>query len=82
MQKNYNRLALQGMQFDDMEFCQEFKLDPSLAYTPELNIAMLNKVYESNVKDFMEQGMSEQAAKSASGKLRAEAKSDIQKLIG
>jgi len=34
---NWNRLALQGIDVDDMDFVREFNLDPSIAYTPKIN---------------------------------------------
>jgi hypothetical protein len=79
--KNYNRLALQGMDIDDMEFVKEYNLDASLAYTPALNDAMLEKVYELNIEELIEDGVDPQKARSEAGKRRAEAKSDIEKLL-
>ena len=49
---------------DDMEYVEMFNLDPALAYTPKINDAILNKVYEDNLAHFMSEGMSEQEAKS------------------
>ena len=49
---------------DDMEYVEMYNLDPSLAYTPDINEAILNKVYEDNLAHFMSEGMSEQEAKS------------------
>jgi len=81
MQKNYNRLAMQGVQIDDLEFCKQFNLDPSLAYTPKVNIAMLDLMYEQNVKGFEGEGYSLSQSKSEAGRLRAEAKADIDLLM-
>jgi len=81
MQKNYNRLAMQGIQMDDMEFCQQFKLDPSLAYTPKLNIAMLDLMYDKNIRGFESEGYSLDQSKSKAGRLRAEAKADIDRML-
>ena len=50
-----------------------FGLNPDLAYTPELNTAMLDKVYKEN----LEFGMDEARAK----KLRMSAEKDLQKLL-
>jgi hypothetical protein len=79
--KNYNRLALQGIDIDDMEFVEEFKLNPQLAYTPKINDAVLDAVYERNIKGYTKQGISLDKAKSAAGRLRAEAKKEIQTLL-
>jgi hypothetical protein len=81
MQKNYNRLAMQGVQIDDMEFCQQFKLDPSLAYTPKINTAMLDLMYDKNIKGFQSEGYSLDQAKSKAGRLRSEAKADIDRML-
>ena len=35
---------------DDMEYVEMFNLDPALAYTPEINEAILSKVWEQNNK--------------------------------
>ena len=47
--RNYNELALRGQPIDDMEYVDEFGLDPKLAYTPQLNDAMLEVVYQQNL---------------------------------
>ena len=47
--KNFNYLALKGAPVDDMEFVEQFNLDPSLAYTHKLNEAMLNLTYDQNI---------------------------------
>ena len=47
--KNYNYLALRGAGVDDMEFIEQFQLDPNLAYTPEINDVMLEMTYNDNL---------------------------------
>jgi hypothetical protein len=42
---------------------------------------MLNNVYEKNVSNFINKGMSIKQAKTEAGRLRADAKSEIQKLL-
>jgi len=79
--KNYNRLALQGIDIDDMEFVKQFGLDPKAAYTPRINEIMLNRMYEKNTKGFMELGDSESKAKTKAGRLRAQAKQEIELLL-
>jgi len=75
--KNYNHLSLKGIEIDDMEFVKHFNLPPNLAYTPELNEAILQKVYTDYVKSFMKIGEKENAAKMKAGRLRAEARAEI-----
>ena len=47
--KSYNENALRGGDIDDMEVVEEFGLDPTLAYTPAINDAMLELVYTQNI---------------------------------
>jgi len=81
MKKSYNRLALQGVDIDDMEFVKEFNLNPQLAYTPKINDALLNTMYDKNVRSYINNGSSMNEAKSKAGRLRAQAKKEIQALM-
>lgn len=58
--KSYNYLALRGAQVDDMEFVEQFGLDPSLAYTPKLNDAMLNQSMQDNIDAGMDEAEARQ----------------------
>jgi len=58
--KNYNIMALRGAQLDDMEYVETFGLDPSLAYTPALNDAMLDVAYQQNIDSGMEESKAKQ----------------------
>jgi hypothetical protein len=78
--KNYNRMALQGFKIDDMEFVKEYELDPALAYTPAINDALLNIMYNKNVKGLIESGVKEGKAKADAGRMRAAIKKDIEKI--
>jgi hypothetical protein len=49
---------------DDMEYVEMFKLDPSIAYTPEINDAILDKVWEENYSSALADGLTEEEAKS------------------
>lgn len=79
--KNFNRLALQGVDIDDNEFIKEFNLNPNLAGKPEINDAILNVMYEKNIKNYVNDGIPIGEAKSKAGRLRAEAKREIQALL-
>jgi len=35
--KNWNILALRGLEMDDMDFIKKNRMNPMLAYTPQLN---------------------------------------------
>ena len=71
--KSYNYLSLRGSDVDDMEFVETFGLDPSVAYTPAINDAMLDITYKQNI----DAGISEQKAKQN----RSEAASNIKRMI-
>ncbi len=58
MNKNYNIMALRGAKVDDMEYVELFSLQPDLAYTPQINTAMLDMTYKQNI----EAGVSEEEA--------------------
>ena len=60
--KNYNYLALQGWEVDDIEVVKEWGLDRSLAYTPEINDAYLDALYKSNLDNFLKLEMPEEQA--------------------
>jgi hypothetical protein len=79
--KSFNTLALQGLDFDDMEFVQQFNLDPKVAYTPEINMAMLDHVYQKQVNGLMAKGMSREKASVEAGRRRAKSRKEIMQMI-
>jgi len=80
--KNYNAMALRGIAVDDMEFVKQFGLDPALAYTPELNNTLLNRMYDLNVSSLQsESGLAEKDARREAGRMRANAKREIEGLL-
>jgi len=82
MKKNFNALALRGVAIDDMEFVKQFKLDPSLANTPQLNDVLLDIMYDENVESLKTfSDYSEKDAKREAGRMRANAKQEIQRLL-
>jgi|TARA_R110002126_G_scaffold71908_2_gene179908 hypothetical protein len=57
---------------DDMEYVEMFNLDPTLAYTPEINEAILLKVRSDNYAGAIADGLSEaEATASADNSYRA-----------
>jgi len=56
---NWNRLALQGIEIDDMDFVREFNLDPSIAYTPKINPELIRAMRDRNLSEGRRQGMPE-----------------------
>ena len=61
--KSYNHEALRGGELDDMEVVESLGLDPKVAYTPAINDAVAQKVWQSNYDFYIESGMSESEAK-------------------
>ena len=49
---------------DDMEYVEMYNLDPTLAYTPEINEAILSKVWEQNYSGALAEGLSDEESKS------------------
>ena len=68
--KNYNVLALRGQQVDDMEYVDQFKLDPKLAYTPGINDAMLDRAFQDNLDAGMTQKEAMISKNIAAGQIR------------
>lgn len=79
--QSYNILALRGVPMDDMEYVEEFDLDDTVAYTPQINEVMLNRVYDENVEYYKSKGDSEAKAIDKARKNRREAKKNIDSLI-
>ena len=50
MNKSYNIMALRGAKVDDMEYVDMFNLQPDLAYTPNINTAMLDMTFKQNIE--------------------------------
>ena len=78
---NFNVLALQGADTDDMEYIEQFKLNPDLAYTPGINDAMLDSVRQENLEFFRSEGMPEKEALSKANEYHSTAKASIKQLL-
>lgn len=67
--KNYNMFSEMGLnlnsgeEVDDMDVVEALKLDPSVAYTPQVNVAALDVVYARNVESHRAAGDSRQVAR-------------------
>lgn len=57
--KNHNVAWMLGHDIDDLEVCEDLGLDPSLAYTAQINKAATDAIYERNIKDGIRSGLSE-----------------------
>ena len=62
--QNYNPLRVLGLQndLDDMEIVKQYNLDPTLAYTPEINDAAIKAQYDQNVAAAKKEGMDQESA--------------------
>lgn len=78
---NFNVLALQGADIDDMEYIEQFNLDPKLAYTPGINDAMLDSVRAENLEFFRSEGNTEKEAISKANEYHSTAKASIKRLL-
>lgn len=79
--KNFNVLALQGADIDDMEYIEQFNLDPKLAYTPGINDAMLDSVRSENLEFFRSEGIPEKEAISKANEYHSTAKARVKELL-
>ena len=79
--RNYNYLALRGANVDDMEFIEQFGLDPSIAYTNKLNEAMLDKTEKDNIQSFMDEGMDAESAAVKAAQNKEQAWKDLKILL-
>ena len=51
---NFNMLALQGWDMDDMEYVEEFNIPKEYAYTNNINMYMLDKIQTENEQFYMQ----------------------------
>lgn len=79
--KNYNYLALRGAGVDDMEFVEQFGLDPAIAYTPALNTAMLDMTERDNRQTYLDEGMTDVEADKKAKENRMAAERDLKELL-
>jgi len=71
--KNHNVAWMMGQDIDDLEVCQNLGLDPSLAYTPEINRAAVDAVYIKNIEDGIKSGLTKEEAIEIAKKQRSDA---------
>ena len=79
--KSYNYMALRGADIDDMEYVEQFGLDPEVAYTPRINDVMLDKVHKQNYDLYLQGGKSEAEARKAADEHRNLARANIKQLM-
>lgn len=79
--KSYNYLALRGAGVDDMEFVEQFGLDPGVAYTNKINEAMLDLNEQENRDFYMKDGIPEDEAVAKAKSNRMKAERDLKELL-
>lgn len=62
---------------DDMEYVEMYKLDPAIAYTPEINNAILDAVYDVNMRHYTNMGMEEAEAKKLADQHRSQGEATV-----
>jgi len=72
--KSFNLEAVAGT--DDMELVKKWGLDPAVAYTEDINMAMADAIktnnYKVEYKDGIDKGLSEKEADNRANKIAAE----------
>lgn len=80
--KNYNFMALQGIEISDEDYVDEYGVPPEYAYTPELNYWLIDKVYNENVQYLQdEEGLTMSQAQAEAGKIRDAKKAEVKELM-
>ena len=80
--KNYNFMALQGIEISDEDYVDEYGVPPEYAYTPELNYWLIDKVYNENVEYLQnEENMTLSQAQAEAGKIRDAKKAEVKELM-
>ena len=80
--KSYNHLALRGAPVDDMEFVEQFGLDPELAYTPELNNVLMDRMEQDNINFYInDKNMTEEEASMKAKENKDKAWKDLKILL-
>lgn len=73
--KSYNIMRHDGI--DDMEYVEELGLDPALAYTPEINEAIIEHVAAENFAGYIAQGMEPEKAEALANDLANKARATV-----
>jgi len=79
--KNYNYLALQGWEVDDMDIIEEWGLDANLAFTPQINDAYLDALYKVTLENYLISNVDEEFASQKAHEIYQETKCMIDALM-
>lgn len=73
--QSYNIMRHDGI--DDMEYVEELGLDPALAYTPEINEAIIEHVAAENFAGYIAQGIDPEEAEAMANDLANKARATV-----
>lgn len=73
--KSYNIMRHDGI--DDMDYVEELGLDPKLAYTPEINDAIIEHVAAENFAGYIAQGLEPEVAEQMANDLANKARATV-----
>lgn len=73
--QSYNIMRHEGV--DDMDYVQELELDPSVAYTPEINDAIIKSIATENYATYIADGKTPEEAQGLTDKMIAYAKANV-----
>lgn len=62
---------------DDMEYVEELGLDPALAYTPEINEAIIKTIEANNYVEYLAEGIDPDKARAMAADLAEEARANV-----
>ncbi len=62
---------------DDMDYVEELGLDPALAYTPEINEAIIKNIRANNYADYIGQGVEPSKAEAMADELANRARQNV-----
>ena len=81
IKENHNIFAKRGLDMDDMEMCKDYNLDPNIAYTPQINQAMADIMFDKNVDNYQRyEGLSESDARAKAGRRRKRVMDEVKRL--
>lgn len=73
--QSYNIMRHEGV--DDMDYVQELELDPSVAYTPEINDAIIKSIATENYATYIADGKTPEEAQDLTDKMISYAKANV-----
>ncbi len=79
LQESQNIMAEEGI--DDMDLVDQFDLDPSVAYTPDIHKAVLDSVEQANYDTYIANGYSEAEAQKMAKSMRQRSEEAVEQKL-